>query len=235
MVNCLIIEDEPLARDVISNFCGHLPTIRVVAECGNALDARRVLLEQQIDLMFLDINLPVLDGLAFLKTLKRPPIVIFTTAHKEYAINAFELNGCDYLVKPFSLERFIQAVDKAIDLLQLRFDRAGDTRKGHEGAEYFFIKADGIIYNLQYRDVLFAEARGNYTKVVTEGATYLSPIAFSNFEADLPVVGFMRIHRSYIVNVARISKVDGNMVFIGQYELPVSSHYKQAFMRTLGY
>src|SRR5687768_12927406 len=107
MINCLIVDDEPLARDIMRNFCSHLPDLHIVGDCGNALEAKRLLNQQQVDLLFLDINLPVLDGVAFIKTLKQVPQVIFTTAYKDYAVNAFDLDACDYLVKPFSLERFI--------------------------------------------------------------------------------------------------------------------------------
>ena len=117
--NCLIVDDEPVARDIIVNYCSHLPLIHIVAVCGNALEAKKILLEQPIDIIFLDIHLPILDGISFLKVLKNPPQIIFTTAFKEYAANAFDLEACDYLVKPFSLDRFIVAVDKAVERLMV--------------------------------------------------------------------------------------------------------------------
>ena len=113
-IKCLVADDEPIARDILSNYCSHLPMLTVVAVCSNALEAKTEMQKQKVDILFLDINMPLLDGISFLKTLKDPPQVIFTTAYKEYALNAFDLAACDYLLKPFSLERFIVAVDKAI-------------------------------------------------------------------------------------------------------------------------
>ena len=117
-IDCLIVDDEPIARDIIRTYCTHLPYLRVAGICGTALEARAALMQQKVDIVFLDINMPVMDGISFLKTLKTPPQVIFTTAYKEYAVDAFDLAACDYLLKPFSLERFIVAVDKALEKLQ---------------------------------------------------------------------------------------------------------------------
>src|SRR3954468_11540135 len=118
MINCLIIDDEPVARSIIRNYCSHIPVLNILAECGNALDAKDILLDEKVDLLFLDIHLPVLNGMEFLNTLKHSPLVIFTTAYEEYAVNAFNLSACDYLLKPFSLDRFIIAVDKVKERLR---------------------------------------------------------------------------------------------------------------------
>ena len=233
MINCLIVDDEPLARDIMRNFCSHLPDLHIVGDCGNALEAKRLLNQQQVDLLFLDINLPVLDGVAFLKTLKQVPQVIFTTAYKDYAVNAFDLDACDYLVKPFSLERFIVAVDKAI--ARLNPVPAADTEKTViQNSEYFFIKVDGKIFNLKYSEVLFAEAKGNFTRVVTGTGSFLTAVPFSQFEEQLPRQLFGRVHRSYIVNKSVIHRIEGNTIFIAKYEIPVSSHYKLSFLKGLG-
>ena len=233
MINCLVVDDEPIARDIVKNYCSHLPLLRVMADCGNALDAKKILQEQRVDILFLDIHMPVLDGIGFLKTLKHVPQVIFTTAYKEYAVTAFDLAACDYLVKPFSLERFIVAVDKALERLQPAEKPAKDNMPGKTG-EHFFIKADGKIYNLHYNEVLFAEAKGNYTRVVTQYTTIMPAISFTAFEELLPAGLFIRVHRSFIINKSKVTHIEGNTVYIGKAEIPVGSYFKEAFLRSLG-
>jgi DNA-binding LytR/AlgR family response regulator len=146
-VKCLIIDDEPIASRIVQTYCSHFPVLEIVASCSNALEAKAILQKQAIDLIFLDINMPVLDGIAFLKTLKNPPQVIFTTAYKEHAIDGFDLAAVDYLLKPFSLERFIVAVDKAIERIQKApVQTPPSTDQARD--EFIFIKADGKIYKV---------------------------------------------------------------------------------------
>jgi len=230
-INCLIVDDEPVARSIIRNYCGHLPFLHIVAECGNALDAKTILSEQKIDLLFLDIHMPVLSGIGFLSTLKNPPQVIFTTAYQEYAVNAFDLSVCDYLLKPFSLERFIVAVDKAKENLQPKnLQKESD----EPNQDHLFVKAEGKIYKITYSNCLYAEAQGNYTRIVTTETTIQTKMSFSSFVALLPETMFVRIHRSYVVNKTRISRIDGNRVFIGQTEVPIASNYRNSFLQALG-
>ncbi|MBB3837764.1 DNA-binding LytR/AlgR family response regulator [Runella defluvii] len=236
-LHCLIVDDEPIAREIIKAYCSHLPMLHIVASVGNALEAKTILQTQQIDLLFLDINMPVLNGISFLKTLKHPPQVIFTTAYKEYAVDAFDLAACDYLLKPFSLERFIVAVDKALEKSPLT--RAADRPNGgtiysEKTEDYLFLKADGKIFKIIHDDLLFAEAQGNYTKVVTTQHTLLPSMTFSSFEELLPSTHFLRVHRSFLVNKARITHIEGNRVFIQSYEVPIGSSYREGFLKTLG-
>jgi DNA-binding LytR/AlgR family response regulator len=232
-VNCLIVDDEPIAREIIAGYCRHLPLLQVVAVCTNALEAKAEMQKNKIDILFLDINMPLLDGISFLKTLKNPPQVIFTTAYKEYALNAFDLAACDYLLKPFSLERFIVAVDKAIEQLNKSrpvIEHIVESKR----EEYLFIKADGKIYKILFNDILYAEASGNYTKIVTTSNTLMPGITFSGFEQQLPGSQFIRVHRSFIINKALITLIDGNRVFINKVEIPVGSNYKDQFLKSLG-
>lgn len=232
--NCLIVDDEPIAREIIKTYCSHLPALQIVGLCGNALEAKAALQKHSIDIIFLDINMPVLNGIAFLKTLKHQPQVIFTTAYKEYAVDAFDLSAIDYLLKPFSLERFIVAVDKALERLQtpqpLQHTEATETK----AENYIFIKTDGKIYKILFDDLLFAEANGNYTKIVTNEAVLLPTMTFSGFEELLPAVLFLRIHRSFIINKSKITHIEGNRVFIHKHEIPIGSNYKEEFLRRLG-
>jgi two-component system LytT family response regulator len=231
-INCLIIDDEPIARDILRNYCGHLPYLNILGECGNALEAKNLLLKQPDQLLFLDIHMPVLDGLAFLTTLKNPPQVIFTTAYAAYAVNAFELSAADYLVKPFSLERFIIAVDKVMERLNKRPNHV--TTETNTGA-FVFIKADNKIYQLQQQEWLYAEAQGNYTKIVTAGGTLLPYLSFSAFEALLPQGFGLRVHRSFMVNKAKITRIEGNRLWIGSQEISIGSNYRSAFLKMIGY
>ena len=229
--NCLIVDDEPIACDIIVHYCSHLSFLHVVALCGNAFQAREVLNNHQIDVIFLDIHMPVLDGLSFLKTLKKPPQIIFTTAYKEYAIDAFDLTACDYLLKPFSLERFIVAIDKAVDKLTGSDNNA---LYDETSPDHFFIKAEGKIYKISYEDLLYAEAKGNYTKVVTTNKSIFPAISFSSFEKLLISNVFVRVHRSFIINTSKVESIEGNSIFINKITIPIGSSYKERFLKCLG-
>ena len=232
--NCLIVDDEPIARELIQTYCSHFSNLKVVASCGNAIEAKSIFNENKIDILFLDINMPVLDGISFLKTLRKQPQVIFTTAYKEFATDAFDLAACDYLLKPFSLERFIIAVDKALEklnLLPVKIHENQDT----ETDSYIFIKTGGKIYKILHDDLLFAEANGNYTKIITTKNTVQIALTFSDFEKLLPRFLFLRVHRSFIVNKSKISHVEGNRIFIEKSEIPIGSNYKESFLKELGF
>jgi DNA-binding LytR/AlgR family response regulator len=230
---CLIVDDEPIAREIIQTYCTHLPMLAVVASCGNALEAKQVLQKYKIDILLLDINMPVLDGIAFLKTLKNPPQIIFTTAYKEYAVDAFDLAACDYLLKPFSLDRFIVAIDKAIEKINI-YPIEAYKHQAELTDDYIFIKTDGKIYKILFDDLLFAEAQGNYTKIVTTESILLPTMTFSSFEEMLPKALFPRVHRSFIINKSKITHIEGNRVYINKNEIPIGSNYKDAFLSMLG-
>jgi len=233
VVNCLIADDEPIAREIIQNYCAHLPNLKVVASCSNALEAKAAMQQQKVDILFLDINMPVLDGISFLKTIQHKPQVIFTTAYKEYALNAFDLAAVDYLLKPFSLERFIMAVDKALE--RINKPSAVIQHQSEEKAESdLFIKTDSKIYRLACKDIIYAEANGNYTKIVTKQQTLTAGITFTSFEQQLPSSIFIRVHRSFIINKSFISHIEGNRVFVNAIEIPIGHNYKEVFLKELG-
>ena len=231
-INCLIVDDEPISRSIIESYCGHLPYLTIAGSCDNAMKAKIILQEQHVDLLFLDINMPVIDGISFLKTMKHPPLVIFTTAYKEFALDAFDLAATDYLLKPFSLERFIIAVDKATEKIQ--GSKPATISDSADNENYFFIKADGKIYKTRFDDVLYAEASGNYTKIVTTEKSLMPAMSFTALEGLLPAGLFIRIHRSFIVNKSRIGHIEGNRVYVNNTELPIGSNYKEAFLQALG-
>ncbi|WP_439556925.1 LytR/AlgR family response regulator transcription factor [Dyadobacter sp.] len=231
--NCLIVDDEPIARDILKTYCAHFPYLNVLGSLGNALEIKPVLFEQKVDILFLDINMPVMDGVTFLKTLKNPPQVIFTTAYREYALDAFELSACDYLLKPFSLERFVVAVDKAMDRLQPNSAPVSEI-SAQKPDDFIFIKTDGKIFKIPFNDLLYAEASGNYIKIVLTNTTLLPAMTFSNFEELLPKSTFIRIHRSFIVNKSKISHIEGNRIFLNQTEFPIGTSYREGLLKELG-
>ncbi len=232
--SCLIVDDEPIAREIVETYCNYLPSLQVAGLCGNALEAKDILREQKIDILFLDINMPVLDGIAFLKTLKNQPQVIFTTAYKEYASDAFDLSACDYLLKPFSLERFIVAVDKAIDRLQ-GSSASKQPLQDQKEENFIFIRNNGKIYKVWLDDLLYAEASGNNTKIITSELSLLPAMTLTNLEEMLPPSKFLRTHRSFIVNKSKITHIEGNRVFIGTTEIPIGNNYREGFLKEIGF
>ncbi|MEJ7558295.1 MAG: LytTR family DNA-binding domain-containing protein [Pedobacter sp.] len=237
-LNCLIVDDEPIARDIINSYCAHLTNLKVIASCGNALEAKAILQNQHIDILFLDINMPVIDGVSFAKTLKNKPQIIFSTAYKEYATDAFDLEACDYLLKPFSFDRFMIAVDKAIARLKpgMAIDNSGLTSGAPDQKEdYLFIKTDGKIFKVLFDELKYAEAQGNYTRIVTQTTTLMPKMPFSSFEELLPSSRFIRIHRSFMINKSKISHIEGNRVFIGEAELPIGNNYRELLLKELGF
>jgi DNA-binding LytR/AlgR family response regulator len=230
---CVIADDEPIARDIIISYCSHLPNLEIVATCSNAIEAKAALSNDNVDILFLDINMPVMSGLALLKTLKNPPQVVFTTAYKEFAVDAFDLAACDYLLKPFSFDRFVVAIDKAVDRLQNK-PPAVQEPIASTSDNSIFIKTDGKIYKILQHDMLYAEASGNYTKIVTASNVFLPSMTFSNVEEILPKHMFVRIHRSFIINKNKISHIEGNRVFVGKTEIPIGSNYKETFFKEIG-
>jgi DNA-binding LytR/AlgR family response regulator len=231
--NCLIVDDEPIALEIVENYCQQLSNLNVVGLCKNALEAREALQLHHVDILFIDINMPVLSGLAFIKTLKKMPQVIFTTAYKEYAVDAFDLAACDYLLKPFSLERFIVAVDKAVEKL-LPTQALAPTTREDKNEDFTFLKAEGKLYKVFFNEVLYVEASGNYTRIVTAHQTFLPAITLSATAEMLPNHLFLQAHRSFLINKSKITHLEGNRVFIGAIELPIGSNYKERFLEDLG-
>ncbi len=231
MITYIIIDDEPLAHELIEEFCGMLPHWQLKKNCYNALEAMQFLSQQSVDLMFLDLNMPRLKGFDFLKTLSNPPKVIVTTAYKEFALEGYELNVADYLLKPFSFERFVKAVNKATTALPRQVGVAG---MGREEAFRFFVKGDKKYHQVDAGDIVFIEAYGNYTRIHLEKEMILSHEKISYFEELLPADAFMRIHKSFVVALKKIRVIEGNQVMIGGHRIPVGQTYKAGVSRLYG-
>ena len=241
-MKCISIDDEPLAHKVIKNYCGNLSFLTVAKECHSAFAAIDYLNENQVDLIFLDINMPKLKGLDFLRTLKNPPLVIVTTAYQEYAMEGYELNIIDYLLKPFSFERFLKAINKAqeqkkmLDATQqkpIAIQSPTPTNTTPIDNETIFVKGDKKIHQVPLNSILFLESLGSYVKIHLENETITSLDRLTNFENSLPKTQFLRIHRSYIVALKKIQTIEGNRLKIGKIHIPIGGVYRHNLDRAI--
>lgn len=221
-IRSIIIEDEPLAQKVLKKYIQDFPTIELCGVFNDSIKAQPFVHSLKPDLIFLDINLPVVSGISFLKSLNNPPLIIFTTAYPDFALEGYELNAVDYLLKPFSFERFIKAVNKASEKWQLSKPERQNTVE-----DFIFIKVDKKLYRIGFEDILYFEALDDYVKVITQSKHYLTNNTLKNLLDDLPTTKFVRVHKSFIVAVSKIDYVEGNYVRIGNAEVPVGSVYKE--------
>lgn len=229
MTRCLIIDDEPLARQLMESHVRQVKSLQLVGTCETALEAFDRLHRGQVDLLFLDIQMPGITGLNFLKSLKHPPKVIFTTAYMEYAVEAFELEAVDYLVKPITFERFIKAIQKVVAPKEMP-----PVPQGQPSGDAIFIKVQKRLLRIAYPDIFYIEGFGDYIKVVTANATHTSYSSLNKIGELLPEQQFIRIHKSFIINVQHIQFVEGNLVRILDKELPLGVTYKDALYKKLG-
>jgi DNA-binding LytR/AlgR family response regulator len=227
---CLLVDDEPLAIDVLKQHISVVEQLEVVGACNNAFKAMEFLQEQPVDLMFLDIHMPRLSGISFVRTLQHPPKVIFTTAYKDYALDAFELDAVDYLLKPISLERFLRAVNKLTQVAVKDPAAAPKTKEGQEGFIYF--RADRKMVKLFYHEILYIESIKDYIKIIREGnPPLLVKQSITATEEMLPSNLFLRIHRSFIVAVQKISAFTNNDVEIDKMEIPIGRMFRDQLNR----
>mgnify|MGYP001627816976 CR=1 FL=1 len=228
MIRCIIVDDEPLAHDLVSTYCKRLPHLKVVAQCYDALEALEWLNSNKTDLIFLDLNMPGLKGFEFLRTLQNPPKVIVTTAYKEYALEGYELAIEDYLVKPFSFERFLKAVNKAIQSTSSEVAKTELSEEGQKSVSRFFVKGEKEYHQVSTDDILFVEAKGNYAVMFMEEGEILVHEKISGLEEILPESEFLRVHRSFIVSIKKITSMKGDLLIIGDHEVPIGQTYSKA-------
>lgn len=227
MINCLVVDDEPIAREGMMEYVRQIDYLHAVAQCKNAVEAAGLLQKHKIDLIFLDIQMPKLTGIEFLKALADPPLVIFTTAYSEYALEGFELDVVDYLLKPISFARFLKAAEKAQNYTHARSKDVSIT------LDFFFIKCNGKIEKILMADVIYIEAMANYVIIYTRQKKFITYITFSGIEAQLPAQLFVRIHKSFIVSIAAIQTIDGDDVITTTVRLPISKNYKNEVMNRI--
>lgn len=236
-INCLIVDDEELARNLVENYINRLPHLNVVGKCANPFEAMEVLQENQVDLMFLDIQMPDLTGVEFLRTLPQKPLVVFTTAYKEYALEGFELDIVDYLLKPFRFERFLQAVNKAGKLLKSNNNKdhnkppATIKQAEEKQKDYILVKSEFKVFRIFYKDILYIESMKEYVAYYTPEGRTLSLGSLKKLQLELPPNQFMRIHKSYIANIGYISALEGNMLHIKEKKLPIGTSYKEEVLK----
>ena len=231
---CLVIEDEPLSQDVLSKYIASTPELELAGICGEALTASSLLRTSTIDLIFLDINLPVISGLSFLKSLSHPPMVIFTTAYPEYAVEGFEADAVDYLVKPFSFERFLKAVNKAFDRMNVILSKTSPQPAiNQESPGFIILRADKKVYKVNFPDIQYFEATGDYIKVFTTDKCLVVHETVKNIIEQLPSELFIRVHKSFIVPVRKIRFIEGNRVSIEGKMIPVGLVFRDGLMNTL--
>jgi DNA-binding LytR/AlgR family response regulator len=229
MIKYLIIDDEHIAHDIIKGYCDMLPNLALQKSCYDAIEASQYLNEHQVDLIFLDLNMPKLKGFDFLKTLTSPPKVIVTTAYSEFALEGYDLNVVDYLLKPFGFDRFLKAVNKAITTTAMTVDTPqaiNSTEKSSANEHRIFIRGDKKHTQLAIDEILYIEAAGNYTKVITATETITTRDKISNLLTLLPKDHFLQVHKSFAIATKHINNVEGNQIAIGDHIVPIGKVYK---------
>ena len=229
-IRCLIVDDEPLAQRVIERYAENVSFLEIVQKCSSAIEAIEVLHNIEVDLIFLDINMPRLSGMDFLRTLKNPPLVIITTAYAEFAIQGYELDVVDYLMKPFAFDRFYKAIQKAEELIRGKEQRVSESADpGKKEETFIFIKSSKKTFRVNLEDILYIEALGDYVKIYTTEKMIISYQSLKNIETLLPATSFPRIHKSFIIALSRIDLIEGNHVKIKDRLVPIGTNFKGEF------
>ncbi len=227
MINCIAIDDERLALDLLEDNISKVPYLQLVARCENGMEAMQVLQERSVDLIFLDIQMPGLTGLQFIQSITQKPMFILVTAYEKYALEGFNLDVIDYLVKPVSLDRFVKACNKALDYYQLKI-KSNDAGDGN--IDYLFVNVDYSLLKVIFSDIMWIEGLKDYIKIHLKSSSkpVVTRMPMKSIEEALPSSKFIRIHKSYIVSSAYVTSVRKNSVFVGPAELPVSESYPEA-------
>ena len=223
MIRCAIIDDEPLSRDVLRQFISDHPDLILAGEYKDALESISGIESNPVDLLLLDINLPKLSGINFYKSLSNKPLVIFTTAYPEFALDGFELNAVDYLMKPIPFDRFLQAIQKVKERLKTQQD----------SPEFIMLKVDKKLYRTAFEGILFFEAFGDYAKVYLENQVLIITSTMKKMEAELPKEIFVRTHKSFIINTSKVEFIEGNQIKIAGKMIPIGMRYRENLLKQL--
>jgi len=227
-INCIIIDDEPLARKGIREYIGDIDFLHLLGEFDTPLKVRDQADWAAVQLIFLDIQMPKLTGLDFLKSLRNPPPVILTTAYPQYALDGFDLDVLDYLLKPISFQRFLKAVEKVKDYYAVRPLPAATEEDDH-----IFIKTGTLLKKIFYDDILFAEALQNYVAIHTKDKKYIAYLTFKSIEDNLPAARFLKVHKSYVIQLSKVDGIEGNDIVIGAHTIPVSRANREEIMQRI--
>jgi DNA-binding LytR/AlgR family response regulator len=224
-ISCLIVDDEAVARDIISTHLAKIPSINIIASCSHAIEANTYLNNYEIDLIFLDINMPDISGIAFAKSIKKDVKIIFTTAYRDYAVEGFQLKAVDYLLKPIAFERLLQAVNTYFEVYD-----TSETKTKHlteTSTDFMFVRSERRMLKINFNDLVYIESFSDYLKIHLKAETVITRETISAIEAKLPQQKFMRIHRSYIVAIQHISSYTNELITINKQALPISRSYKK--------
>lgn len=225
-LNCIIVDDEPIARDILRNYISQVPYLNLTGECSDAFEAMQLINRQPVDLVILDINMPRLSGLDMLRTLKKYPAIIITSAYPEYALEGFELAVTDYLLKPISFPRFVQATEKVLH-------QNGPAQLLPEKDNFLMVKSDKKLNKVFLNDITYVEAYGNYIFIYCGTERIMSKQTLTQFEEQLPASGFVRIHKSYVISMKAVKFFEGNEVSVGDKKLPVGKVYRNNLLKLL--
>lgn len=233
-IKVIIVDDEPLALDIVESFVSRMPNLELIGRCENAIEAMEILKTKEVDLMFLDIQMPQITGIDFLKSLRNPPLVIFTTAYAEYALEGFELDAVDYLLKPIALDRFMKSVNKAEERLQLKKQNSTIEEIGDD---YFFVKSDKKLIKVNFSEIIYIEGLKDYVIIRMENSRVIALQTMKSLEDKLQTLHFRRVHRSYICNLDKIIAIDGNTLEVmekGQIKsIPIGKNYRDELLEII--
>lgn len=233
MLNCVIVDDEPLAREGIANYVREIDFLHLTATCENPVELIKVLDENPVNLIFLDIQMPKMSGIDFLKIVKNPPLVVITTAFPSFALESFQLDVLDYLLKPITFERFFKAASKAKDYHQLINRDISNGNSSEIAADYFFIKCGNKYEKIVMADILYIEGMQNYVTIYTDKGKYVTLLYMKNLEQKLDSRFFIRVHKSYIVSVNKVEGIEGNEIFIQSHRIPVSRNHREQVLKQI--
>ena len=235
-MKCAIVDDEELARKLLTDYVSKVPELELVGTSENAIAAKSLLQQHTVDLLFLDIQMPDLTGIELLKVLKNPPLTVFTTAYSEHALEGYSLDVVDYLLKPISFDRFFRAVNKALEFASYRQSHHPPTSSSAHSpssTDYFFVKSDYKIIKIDFSEVIFIEGMREYVRIHTDEQKIVTLLSMQKIADMLPTTVFARIHRSHIINMAQIDEIQGNTVYLGGHQLPISKGYKEQFLKQI--
>jgi DNA-binding LytR/AlgR family response regulator len=236
-IRCIIVDDEPLAREGMELLVKEAGFLELRATCHNALDANKVLAREEIDLIFLDIQMPRVRGIDFLRTLVDPPLVVITTAYPSFALESFELNVLDYLLKPITPERFMKSANRALEVMEYRSRPPGPpadgSNTGNAMENHFFIKCNNGYEKIFYQEILFIEASQNYSCVHTGRAKFMTLTPMRALEEQLPAGKFLRVHKSYIVPIDKIQSFSGNEITVDKHKIPIGKGHRDELMKMI--
>jgi len=229
-ISCIIVDDESIAREIIATHVSKIAHISVVASCSNAMEAFNIINNHSIDLVFLDINMPEISGISFAQSINSNIKIIFTTAYRDYAVEGFELQAVDYLLKPISFERLLKAVNTYFDVYS---NNQNDIKNGHDHSPFMFVRSERIMVKINFSDIIYIESFSDYIKIHSPNKTIITRENISAIEAKLPKDQFIRIHRSYIISFKNITSFTNEQVTVLEKSIPIGRSYKTKVLKLL--